>query len=728
MEEKIIIGTNIANPLYTFTNATVKTISCVLSSALVGDELAIDQLMPVVYSAAYIRVKFIPKNSTGLVTADGYDFLCYPGTGYLDKLPYGTPIWYYSDDVLIGKFYSQRVVRTGKTWFDITAVSYIGILDGQRHYGGIYTGQTFQTVAAEIIGNSGMFSCSSDVASIKIYGWLPIDSRRANLHQLLFACGVSLSKDDSGNMVFQFPDTDTVKNIPDKRIFLGGNIDYMAPATRAEVTEHTFEALDTDELVTLYDNAQSGDLANNTFVSFQDAPIHDLTTTGTLTVSESGVNYAVVSGTGTLTGKKYTHITRVLSRVASTTGENKTVSVTDATLVNVANSENVVQRVLSYYSSAKTIQSDVILNGERPGDQISFNNPFNEPEQAFIASAEISSSSFLRAACELVTGYVPSGGGNNYSQTIILTGAGTWASPITGKIRVAIIQGGHGGSGGHRGTDGNHEYYSYDSDEDSKDITVKNSEEPGTGGLPGSAGIAGKVLVVTLQVTAGQKFSYQSGVGGIGGNGETETSEATEGTEGGHTTFGTYTSANGTVIDGGYYDIINNVLYAGSGESGTSGGSGQIGGKTDTEKGGGPLGGNAAAGTWVDTYRSRLYSIPWKSGGGGQGGNAYGQAGEAGETMTDTFAEDYSAGSTSAHIYKGAKGGDGATPIKPPTPAAIGTGGAAGHGGGGGATGATFSMTASSLEIHVRLLSYGGKAGNGGEAGDGAPGGIIIYL
>ena len=48
----------------------------------------------------------------------------------------------------------------------------------------------------------------------------------------------------------------------------------------------------------------------------------------------------------------------------------------------------------------------------------------------------------------MITGYFPSGGGNNYTKSVTLTGSGIWTSPITGKIRVALISGGTGGTGG----------------------------------------------------------------------------------------------------------------------------------------------------------------------------------------------------------------------------------------------------------------------------------------
>lgn len=798
MAIRIYIGDR-DNPMYTFTDATISEASCVLSSALSGDELAIDQFMPVVSSTAYIRVNFVPSGSTGLVTADGYTFMCYPGTGFLDKLPYGTPIWYYSDDILIGKFYSKQVVRSGKTRFDITAVSYSGIMDGQQHYGGIYTGQTFQEVAADIIGNSDLFTCSDDVASIKVYGWLPIASRRDNLHQLIFACGVMLDKDSNGKMYFHFPNIDTTTDVPDSRIFLGGNVDYMTPATRADVTEHTFISSAADVATTLFDNTDASGEAAHTFVSFKN-PCHDLSTTGSIVIHESGVNYAIISGTGTLTGKEYTHITKIVTATTPGNGEEKAVTVTDATLVSVANSENVAKRVLSYYSTARTTRADIKLLGEKPGNQIRFTNPFGDPETAFLSSMDIKASSFLLASCELLTGYVPSGNGNNYNKSVVLTGNGEWESPVTGDILVTIIGAGSGASGGHAGgaadsydfmwgdhsdsvgsryiiqllhylSDGNGEVVLRSTLPNTRNYTVPGGQTPGKGGTPGTPGKGGKVLTVKMHVTKGQKFRYQCGVGGDGGIGEVvsslrddglmvndvnwteadpgwndeswdkkwSVSEASEGVDGTDTTFGPYSSANGFRQDYGYLDILTGVLYAATGDSGSQGSNGSLGGRVSNtpdrtisvtddifdaitvQDGYGTNPGKCGKSTWIshDSY-DRPKRIA--AGGGGTSGSAYNAAGIPGGSVDTENQYLESSLSTPGIGVQGADAG------APPDCAVIGKGGTSGNGGGGGScAGDLWSEFLGSWSGYA-IKRFGGLGGKGSKGGKGGPGGVIIYL
>lgn len=696
MSETILIGADPTAPLYTFENPTIKSCACVLSSALVGDELAIDQFMPVVYHAGYIRQKLVPAGASGLVTSDGKQFMCYPGTGFLDKIPYGTPIWYQSDGNLVGKFYTKRILRTGKAYFDILAVSAIGVLDGQDHNGGLYTGQTFATVVADIIGSGYAFSCTDEVASIQIYGWLPISSRRENLHQLLFTCGVMLDKDSNGDLYFRFPDSETYKSIPDNRIFLGGSVDYMTPATAAEVTEHAWLQLPTDETVTLFDNTDGSGAAVSTFVAFQQAPVHDLQVSGNLTVESYGVNYAVVSGTGTLTGKKYTHVTKVLRKTVEDPGTEKTVSVTEATLVNIANSENVCQRVLSYYSSARTIQADIVLDRERPGDQISFNNPYNEPEMAFLSSMDVNASSFLRAACELVTGYVPSGGGNNYTQVVVLTGTGNYQFPTGTKMGVAVlISAGDGGWSGGKGKNATGSKH-FDSE-----------RKAGAGGIPGVAGNGGKILAVKLENPTGT-FAYSCGTKGLGGA-QDGTESSVPGTHGTATTFGPYSSENGQTSSTGYVNLFTGEIYALPGRDGIAGGDGS------DESGDGPnvIGHNGNV--WTPGKNGASFRNNHGTGDGGYGGGA--AVGANGNNGAD--------GRVSSSGGFGGGGGNGASPLPGSSAASYGSGGDGGHGGGGGGAGGYGSGNEDLSSVSNGDPGEGAAGSDGGNGGDGV---IVIYL
>ena len=702
MADKILIGPDLSAPLFSFTDADIRTCSCVLSSGLLMDELAIDEFSPVVYSTAYIRVRFAPAGSPGLITADGKLFLCYPGIGSLDQLPYATPIWYYSDNVLIGKFYCKRVIRSGKTWFDIQAVSAIGVLDGQANNGGLYTGQTFMEVVTDIIGDAVSFSCADDVGSVPIFGWLPKASRRSNLHQLLFACGVTIKKDSDGNMVFRFPEEETPKIVPDDRIFVGGNIDYMTPASRVDVTEHAFMRLPSDEAVTLFDNTDGSGVADHTTVDFRDAPIHNIAASDSLTIHEYGVNHAVVSGTGILTGRKYTHTTKIISLESGSTAENKTVSVTDATLVSVTNSEYVARRVLSFYSSARTVSADMVVNGERPGDQISFNNPFDDPETAFLASMDIRPSSFLRATCELITNYTPKWFGNVYSHVAVLTGSGTWSKPDgVQKCRATLVGAGSGGSSGGNGQNATGGRTSIGS--------------RGEGGVAGTAGLGGKILSVNMDLSSVQSVAYSCGIGGEGG--VAAGTEPTGGAEGTPTTFGQYSSENGSRTRTGCVNLFTGEVYGIQGVDGYEGGAG-----SDSNNDGpsitGPDGTVYYPGQRGQTGSYNSSGVSCGGAGGNGGGAAVGSNGGDGGNGRGNYNNGYGFG-------EGGHGGNGANGAAGEDGATYGSGGSGGHGGGGGGTGGeSYNSTG---EDSYRKNGNPGHGGIGGKGGKGSDGCILIY-
>ena len=702
MAEKIIVGYSTSNPLAVFENPTIKSCDCILSSSMSGDQLAYDEFRPVVYSAVYITGYFVPKGSAGLLTADGKRLITQRGGFYPDKIPYGTPIWYYSNNKLVGKFYAQQSTRSAKYLFNILAVSAAGILDGQQHLGGLYNGQSFKDVATEIIGGEFSFTCADEVARIPVYGWLPIATKRENLHQLLFAYGVKLDKTATGDVHFAFPNILMEKNIPDGRIFLGGQINYTAPATKAEVTEHSYSALPTDKEVTLFDNT-ADEAASNTFVSFQEAPVYDLAVSGTLEIISSGVNWAIVSGVGTLSGKVYTHTTRVSTKTADKKSAEKVVSVTDATLVSVLNSRNVSNRVLSYYNSAKTITADIVVDGELPGDRVKFNDPYNEPTTAFVQSMDISATSFLRASCELVANYTPEGQGNNYSSAVLLTGSGKYTFPAgTESAVVVLISEGSGGSAGGRGYNATNQIYF-------------GGGEAGQGGTKGTGGEGGRILVVTLDNPVGS-FNYSCGTGsGLGGP-PTEEHYAIPGAVGADTTFGSYTTESGISSRNGYTNLFTGEVYATPGVDGVDGGAGAdhsssgtnvfFNGKTYTP---GKKGKTVTAqNSWQEAYGEGGY------GGGPAAGSNGGNGGDGSARVSGE--DDYNG--------RGGSGGNGAVPVDGTNATKYGCGGNGGHGGGGGGNGGGGSGT----DTGGRKYGSPGDGGLGSKGGDAAPGCILIYL
>lgn len=719
--ERILIGGlysngSVSNALFEFSNADLKSVEMLTGISLVSDELVVDELNFTVAYHHYLAELFAPADFDAVMSADGYLFATNtPATADIGTLKFGVPVWYYNNDNLMGKFYVSKILRKNKYDYQISCVSAIGVLKGRNHMGGVYTGalggDTVGDVLASIMDDgSGSpiipYTIDAAVANTYVYGWLPVAPKRENLHQLLFAYAVTLIKNADGSMRFTFLSDASTYAIPDSKIFYSGSVDLSDLATKVEVTEHSFRALADDKTETLFDNSDgTSGTADHTLVYFPSAPCHGVTASG-LTVHELGDNYAIVSGTGTLTGQVYTHVTQVLSKSVDDYDTENVRSVTDATLVTPINSANVVDRLLAYYSKKRTVSMDIVLETEKCGDQVSFTNPYGEADAGYIVGLDINASSFLRARASIITGYNAQGFGNYYSHAVLLTGNGTWTAPqgAAEKIRVVMVGGGHGGDGG------------YDGEAGEAGSASSSSQSYGRGGRGGQAGIGGEggnILTEEIDTTPGATFAYSCGVGGIGGARNGGVGQA-----GGNTTFGVYSSASGSPSAAGAVDLINGGVYGTHGASGVKGGdgasdenpAGSVSYRNQTWQGG------AFGGVADYVYVSGTSTVYFYDAFGGCGGGAaFGQSGAS--------ARAYIRNRNGVEVY--ALGANGASAASP-APAAYGAGGNGGHGGGGGGGGGW-------SDVHQRTSDFsyrghdGGAGGQGSAGGAGGAGVIIVY-
>lgn len=681
--------------------------SLFLANAIAQDELSIDTLEADIWSLCRVPLDFDPSDYDGLETADGKIFCCASGLPDLTTIPYGTPVEYYRNNALIARLYKSEISRVGLSTYRLSAVSAIGLLDKLPHSGGLYTGHTAGVVLADIIGGTFAYTIAPEVANIKVFGWLPMATRRDNLRQLLFAVGASVRKSADGAIKFVFLSASTPTEIDGEEIYTGGSVNYNTPATGVDVTEHGYYAFATDAVDTLFDNTD-GTAADHQKVSF-DGPHHDLVATG-ITIHESGVNYAIVSGTGTLTGKAYTHLTKIVSRRIETTAAENIVTVENATLVSALNSGTTADRVLSYYSGAKTVSADIVAGSVNPGDAVTLEDAFGDATDGIMQSMNITISNTLKANTTIITGYTPIYHGNDYNNRVLLTGEGTWAVPdgVT-KAKVVLIGSGSGGTRGYNGNDGgsvSRRIYG-------GGTATAEPGDSGNGGAGGSAGLGGKILEVDITLAPGAQIAYQAHPGGTAGQ---EPGQA--GTVGQDTVFGTYTSASGEHIDTGYIDRMTGDILGAKGTDGTNGGDGGAGGKGGSDGDDGSSvknwkGGLKIAGKTIQLYPSGSASV----GGGGGGGAAYGNGGE-------------NASSGTAHVFASAYGGNGANAAPYPENGAVnyGTGGAGGNGGGGGGGSGGFTFSMPDTDTYVDVHSDGGVGGIASVARAGSPGCAVIYF
>lgn len=667
---RIVIG-DPNNPIFVFENDQLRQVDVVLRSSYSGDELAYDQLNASTFAGE--AWDLASNEGDDLYSSEDFQLVSSPADITSD-IPAGTPVRYYVNDNLVGKFYAQPATRENRLVYDITAISAIGLLSKQAHKGGLYNGETFAEVAADIIGGAFTFSCSPDVGSIPIVGWIPYSKdARENLHQLLFAYGVMVFKDEAGDVYFDFANTNFHKTISADKTYRNGSITPVEPAALVRITEHQFFATADDLEYTLFDN-NGGTTADNQLVLFDHAPIYALTASGGLTINENGVNYAIVSGNGTLTGKSYTHTQEVYE---SGTPGGSTIEITNQTFINQLNSISVARRLLNYYGVTETLTTDIQVEDEKPGQLVDITNPYNERVWAYISEMTITGLATAKARCQMLANFTPTKGGNNYNEYELLTASGSWTVPdgVT-MIRAQIGGGGQAGYNGGRGQNGT-----------TGNTAADNPGKGGEGGAKGLGGAPGKVAAYNIAVSPGDVVTVTIGTGGQM-NGE-------EGVASTLTVNGmTYTSADGDIPENGIINQFTGDVYALFGDEGIAGAKGG-----DQTKPGDDLlewyGGSAGP--------TRTAAGGTGNGGGG-GGAAYGANGDYGYP-----------GIATASTYYGGDGGDGADAAAPSaTRQTLSGGGNGGHGGGGGGGGGNGET--------INNVRHYGLYGAGGLGSAGTPG------
>lgn len=714
-----------------------------LSSSLAADALGIDT-MEVEHDFAYTApTVFRPVGSSTLRTADGKLFGVQPEVRRLMADPsaynYGHIVSYARDNALFWKGYLKKMPPVRKSIYDVCCQSAIGILeDAEDHYGGIYNGVAVSVLLDDIIGGLVPYTLDPALANEEVYGWLPKASRRSNLHQLVFAIGASVFKDENGDMYIGVLDPNAgYAEIPAKRIYTSGSSKSEASVvSRVTVLEHRYLALGTEEETVLFDGEVPADtvlspvrepeyvepnrpLPNpipwgvkvGAMVVFKE-PMHNLRVEGS-EILVAGANYAILapSGACTLYGRPYTHTTRQVTRSAPAVSGvaavgGKTVTVKEATLVSLVNSENVADRVFAYYNGAKTVKVNMVVESERPGDKVAFTDAEGNRVEGIIGSMDITMSNTLKGAVEVVTGYTPTGIGNSYRHSVLITQNTTWTVPAgVTRIRLVLIGGGTGGSSGYPGADGTGQRMGTSSYTGGKG---------GAGGLGGAGGQGGKILVVTLDVTPGQVLTFNIGKGGIGGVCDGNGSVA--GSEGGATTCGIYTSADGAASPIGYVDLLGKLTYATPGYDNPVAGCKGAGSDGPGER---ITVNDVVYGPGDQGNGSSLTGSGWEAhaGGGYGGGAAYGSSGAAGKNGSTR--------SNNGHGFAtGGKGGDGADGAAGDNAQIPGAGGDGGYGGGGGGGGGYAYHT----HANYSDPGDGGKGGLGGDGGDGADGAGLIFF
>lgn len=700
-------------PFIEFDDSKIVSGTVNMENALLSDSLSTDELNVEVYDEGAVQRKLLTVNRAWYHTSTesgGRGYVV--GKNDIRSISFGAPIIYKSHGRTIGTFYFRSVEQTGECTFKINAVTGVGLLSEIPHMGGVYNGETAGWILYDMVYRNlkgEVAYIDSDVQSVELYGYLPVASVRDNLQQILFAIGASLYRDTEGRLHVGFLKNIPTRDIPSTRVLLGTPSVQKSPATEVTITEHSYYISDYDREVSLFDNTDGSGAADNLLVTFSN-PCHDLKWNGGDLPSgwlSRGVNFCRVTGVGVLTGKEYTHATKTFSVPTGASGRQSQVrTIEKATMVSAVNSANVAARVVEYEMSAKEVSCGIYLaDGENPiqtGTGISFTVQSGEEITGVISDMDIVMSGENKANCTLVTGYIPSHFGNNYTKRAVFTSSQTWTPPSgTSLVRIVIGQGGQAGQNGTSGTSASH------------DATPITFNIPGEGGQKGAGGSGGAVY--TIDVANPSALTITIGAGGTANDGEAAT-----GNVGTHSTVRvnnvTYSSSQGAIPQDGYYELLSGTRYSIQGIEGVDGVNGGEGKANESLPGesliyNGTTWRGGSVGQYIETYSQKRYAY-----GGAGGGAAHGAAGNNGG---DGYVMDNG-------NYRGGTGGAGANAAVMDFAPSPGSGGAGGCGGGGGGCGG-FNKNERSNGYTTTGAGTSGAGGLYSKGTSGGSGYVIVY-
>lgn len=651
---------------------------------------------------------------------------------------------YFRDGRRVGVYYLQTVERVGSDAYTLSALSALGRLITMRHVGGIYTGQTVAEVVPQICGPVEVM-IESVYASRKLYGYLPYSnpdtrtgngrSARDNLSQVLFAIGASLGTDENGVMrVEKLWDGVSATITADQINEDSCSTVYETPVSAVEITEHQW--VKSQDTVTLFE----GTAEDGALVTFEE-PAHSLTAEG-FAITEQGDNYAILSaGTGTLTGKSYNHLTRIVRRTVTEGAEENVVTVSDATLVSLTNSVDVAKRMADYYRHRETIRVDVEPGTEHAGRVVQIFHPWDKKMvQACVESRETVISGILNSQTSALVGFKPAQpeAAEYLDERVVLTGSGEFQIPeSTTTIHYVMISAGQGGRCGEKGEDTQSgPKFSWTNPVFEDRVDGYALALGGKGGPGGKGGMGGRIVEGDLDVSQLKSLSYDCGKSGKGAEFSPDDLPGTDGTD---TVFHGMTTAGASAPDWGFTDPITGEQFGGVGEDGLPGGDGAgrdpavseytddsvqqyVNGTIAYDEDGNAFTPGPVAGSDGKVSMTRIASTStprsfgWYSSGlgGGPAAGANGKAGSSGRGLPGETTVDVTGGS----------GADGMTAtLTPSKPRRYGRGGRGGYGGGGAGSGG-IAVKNGNGTITPGTPESGGLGGPGGPSADGC---VILY-
>lgn len=306
-------------------------------------------------------------------------------------------------EIDMGTFYLDEWKNETEAISNMKAIDLIGVMDKTTFYGGIYYNKPVFNIITEIIDSANIrpkyIEIDEELKTIILSGHIPICTHREALQQVLFVIGAvaDCSRSDKIKIYKVNESSLNLQKISYSRKKQDSEIVELNDiVTGVQTTAHKY-LYNTDSQI----YSEQEELFNNEldvgeqFITFSD-PVYGIDVTGSnIHVDELNCNYiklTIYQKTNVLvTGYKYKHVTQVYeSKINDDNSDKENIlKVTDATLIDVTNAQEIADRILKFYQKTYKLSVDFKLNDEQIGDVAIVETLYNQKLKGNINKLDI---------------------------------------------------------------------------------------------------------------------------------------------------------------------------------------------------------------------------------------------------------------------------------------------------------------------------------------------------
>ena len=281
----------------------------------------------------------------------------------------------------------------------------IGLMDQYIYYNGeIYVDKPAGQLLTDIFAAAKItkYHISEEVAEIKLTGYLGIQTCRAALQMVCFACGAITDDSRSDTISIYKPDRYAKYTVTAERKFFGGTevtLDKYVSGVSIECSKYDLEA----DMSEIYKDTM---LEGRTKIEFSEPYLASSIQVSAGTVVEVKTNYLVIdmpeTGTCTITGRKYVSskfsYQKNVEKLEAGESENQKKYGT-CTLYNMELLPELADRLLKYHALRKKVDLEYLLDREQVGNWININSVTGKMATTLLESQTLDlSGGFIAAA------------------------------------------------------------------------------------------------------------------------------------------------------------------------------------------------------------------------------------------------------------------------------------------------------------------------------------------